>query len=322
LIDPFGRQIKYLRLSVTDRCDLRCSYCIPVGFVDYEEPKDWLTFDEIERVAKAFASLGVESIRITGGEPLLRKDLTSLVSRISSIDGVNDLSLSTNGTQLLRHAIGLKQAGLNRINVSLDSLSPERFKELCGRDALDRVIYGLERAKSVGLGPIKINSVFMPESTDAEIDDLVEYCMRNAFVLRLIEVMPVGDTGRKVGSSCLQSTMRRLQNEFGLVESTERGPGPAKYLVSSDNHFKVGFITPMSQHFCETCNRVRLSVDGTLYLCLGQNDKFELRPILRGGASHHELTEAIRLAITMKPEKHEFNESPDKIVRIMARTGG
>lgn len=322
LIDPFKRRIDYVRISVTDRCDLRCSYCIPVGFTDYEEPKDWLTFDEIERVVKAFAALGVGSIRLTGGEPLLRKDLPSLVSRLSKVEGINDISLSTNATQLEKHASALKFAGLNRLNVSMDSLNPKRFSEICGRDALSQVLSGLQAAKDAHLSPIKINAVFMPDTPNYEIDDLVDYCIKNQFVLRLIEVMPVGDTGRKVGSSNLQAAKLRLQSQFGLVESIERGPGPAKYLISADGKFKIGFITPMSQHFCESCNRVRLSVDGTLYLCLGQNEKYELRPVLRQGASQEELMDAIRSAIQMKPERHEFNESPHKIIRIMARTGG
>lgn len=323
LIDPFGRRIQYLRLSVTDRCDLRCNYCMPVGFTDYEEPKDWLTFDEIERVVEAFATLGVSNIRITGGEPLLRKNLSNLVSRLSNINGVTDLSLSTNATQLSKHAQDLKQAGLNRVNVSLDSLNPIRFSNVTGRDALQKVLNGLQAAKKNNLQPIKINSVLTPDTPDNEIDELVEYCFREKFILRFIEVMPIGDTGRRVGSTSLLATKLRLQRELGLIETTDRGPGPAKYLISADNdQFKIGFITPMSQHFCDSCNRVRLSVDGTLFLCLGQNDKFELRPVLRSGVSDAELIETIKLAIGMKPEKHNFNEFPNKVIRIMAKTGG
>lgn len=322
LIDSFNRKINYVRLSVTDRCDLRCNYCMPVGFKNYEEPKDWLNFDEIERVIKAFADLGVDSIRVTGGEPLLRKDLPKLISRLSALDGINDVSLSTNATRLSEHALPLKQAGLSRINVSLDSLDSHRFAKICGRDVLDHVLEGLAAAKSAGLKPIKINTVYSPETTDSEIDSLVAYCIDNQFVLRLIEVMPVGDTGRNVGSKSLQETKSRLSSQFNLIESIERGPGPASYMVSANSQFKVGFITPMSQHFCATCNRVRLAVDGTLYLCLGQNDKFELRPLLREGASDEGLKDAIRTAVNMKPERHEFIESPTKIIRVMARTGG
>lgn len=322
LIDPFNRKINYVRLSVTDRCDLRCNYCMPVGFQNYEEPKDWLTFDEIERVAKAFSNLGVDSIRITGGEPLLRKNLPTLISKLSALKGINDISLSTNATLLSVHAMALKHAGLSRVNVSLDTLDQKTFENICGRDALKKVLEGLAAAKKANLKPVKINTVFSPETTDEQIDKLVAYCIEQQFVLRFIEVMPVGDTGRDIGSKSLQQTKNRLSNKFNLVESSDRGPGPASYMVSPNSQFKVGFITPISQHFCESCNRVRLSVDGTLYLCLGQNDKFELRPLLRDGASDEELKDAIRAAINMKPERHEFNESPTKIVRIMARTGG
>jgi len=322
LIDPFGRKIEYLRLSVTDRCDLRCNYCMPVGFSDYEVPENWLTFDEVERVVRAFAKLGVSSVRVTGGEPLLRKNLPYLISRLSKISGLNDISLSTNGTQLTKYSSVLKEAGLNRINVSLDSLDPTEFDEICGKNVLDKVLQGLDSAKRDGFTPIKINAVYSPNTTVPSAETLIEYAMRNSFTLRFIEVMPVGDTGRDIGVSNLQILKKHCESRYGLVETLERGPGPARYLISPVNGFKIGFITPMSQHFCETCNRVRLSVDGTIYLCLGQNDKFELRPLLRAGISDEDLIEAIKLAITFKPERHVFNEQPDKIIRIMARTGG
>lgn len=322
LIDPFGRKIEYLRLSVTDRCDLRCNYCMPVGFSDYEVPENWLTFDEVERVVRAFAKLGVSSVRVTGGEPLLRKNLPYLISRLSKISGLNDISLSTNGTQLTKYSSVLKEAGLNRINVSLDSLDPTEFDEICGKNVLDKVLQGLDSAKRDGFTPIKINAVYSPNTTVSSAETLIEYAMRNSFTLRFIEVMPVGDTGRDIGVSNLQILKKHCESRYGLVETLERGPGPARYLISPVNGFKIGFITPMSQHFCETCNRVRLSVDGTIYLCLGQNDKFELRPLLRAGISDEDLIEAIKLAITFKPERHVFNEQPDKIIRIMARTGG
>lgn len=322
LIDPFGRKIEYLRLSVTDRCDLRCNYCMPVGFSDYEVPENWLSFEEIERVISAFAMLGVSSVRVTGGEPLLRKNLPDLISRLSQINGLDDISLSTNGTQLNKYSIALKEAGLNRINVSLDSLDPIEFGEICGKNVLDKVLLGLDSAKRVGFSPIKINAVYSPNTTISKAESLIEYAMRNRFTLRFIEVMPVGDTGRNIGASNLQILKKHCESKYGLVESLERGPGPARYLVSPENGIKIGFITPMSQHFCETCNRVRISVEGTIYLCLGQNDKFELRPLLRAGISDDGLVEAIKLAITMKPERHVFNEHPDKIIRIMARTGG
>lgn len=322
LSDPFGRRIEYLRLSVTDRCDLRCSYCMPEDFRDFEEPAHWLSFDEIERLLGAFARLGLQRIRMTGGEPLLRRHLPQLAQRIAALPGINDLSLSTNATQLDKHAAALKAAGVSRLNVSLDSLHPERIKAITGRDALPDILAGLQHAKQAGFSPIKINMVAMKGTNDDEIDDMVAFCIEQGFTLRLIETMPIGATGRNSAYLDLQPVKARLARQFGLIDATFHGAGPARYLATPDSAFSVGFITPISQHFCETCNRVRLSVDGTLYLCLGQEDKFEFRPLLRGGVTDSELEDAIRLALTRKPERHEFREQPEKIMRFMSMTGG
>lgn len=323
LIDRFGRHIDYLRLSVTDRCDLRCSYCMPKGFRDFEEPEHWLTFDELERLIGIFARIGVGRVRITGGEPLLRRNLPELAGRLSALPGLRDLSLSTNATQLDRHADALKQAGISRINVSLDSLKAERFAKICGRDSYSKVMAGLLAAKSAGFAPIKINMVAMKGENDDEIDNMVEFCHEHGFILRLIEAMPMGDTGRNTQYLDLQPIADRLKHKYGLIEhSTPLGAGPARYLGSADGQFNVGFITPISQHFCATCNRVRLSVDGTLYMCLGQEERYEIRPLLRGGASDAEIEAAIRDAIELKPERHEFREQPLKLVRFMSMTGG
>lgn len=320
--DRFGRSIDYLRISVTDRCDLRCSYCMPEGFRDYEEPESWLSFDEIERVVGAFARLGTSRFRITGGEPLLRRGLAGLAARLKALDGVRDLSLSTNATQLARHAAALKEAGITRLNVSLDSLCAERVLDITRRDALDAILDGLLVAKAQGFAPIKINMVVMQDVNEDEVDAMAGFCLRHGFVLRLIETMPVGDSGRSTGFVDLQPIRQGLQKRYGLVEGAVHGGGPARYLVSPDGKLSVGFITPLSQHFCETCNRVRLSVDGALYLCLGHEHKFELRPLLRGGIDDAGLEAAIREAIELKPERHEFCERPEKIIRIMSSTGG
>lgn len=322
LTDRFGRTIEYLRLSVTDRCDLRCTYCMPEGFKDFEEPEDWLTFDEVERVVAAFGRLGVKRVRLTGGEPLLRRNLPDLAARISSLPGIDDLSLSTNATQLDKHAVALKRAGVKRLNVSLDSLRPERVEKINGRPVLDKILAGLMAGKAAGFAPIKINMVAMHGENDDEIDDIVTFCIEHGFVLRMIEAMPMGDTGRNAHFLDLQPVKQRLQERFGLVEAVMPGGGPARYLRAPDGKFSVGFITPMSQHFCATCNRVRLSVDGTLYMCLGQEEKFELRPLLRGGADDADIEAAIRAAIELKPERHEFREAPQKILRFMSMTGG
>ncbi len=322
LIDPYGRKVEYIRLSVTDRCDLRCNYCMPKGFKGFEQPPNWLDFDEIERVLAAFARLGLQRVRLTGGEPLLRKDLPQLAARIKSIPGIDDLSLSTNATQLSRHAVDLKQAGVDRINVSLDTLDQQRFTEITGRDSLHKVLDGLEQAKQVGFTPVKVNMVMTPQTSEQELDDMVAYCMDHQFVLRLIEIMPMGDTGRNAGFVDLQPIKQRLQQRFDLIDGVVPGAGPARYLKSKDGTFSIGFITPLSQHFCATCNRVRLAVDGTLYLCLGNEHKFEFRPLLRQGISDDELLESVLHAITLKPERHEFRESPQRIVRFMSHTGG
>ncbi|MHB1232523.1 MAG: GTP 3',8-cyclase MoaA [Burkholderiales bacterium] len=322
LIDRFGRTIEYLRLSVTDRCDLRCTYCLPEGFKDFEEPEHWLTFDEIERVVSAFARLGVSRVRLTGGEPLLRHNLPALAERLKRLPGLHDLSLSSNATQLDKHAPALARAGVSRINVSLDSLQPERIEQIAGRAVLPKILAGLAAAKRAGFSPIKLNMVVMPGVNDDEIDAMVRFCIEHGFVLRLIETMPMGDTGRNAGHLDLQAVKEKLRAQFGLVEGVMPGGGPARYLQTPDGAFSIGFITPISQHFCGTCNRVRLSVDGTLYLCLGQEEKVEFRPLLRAGASDQMLEDAIRQAIEIKPERHEFREQPAKLVRFMSATGG
>jgi len=322
LYDSHGRRIEYLRLSVTDRCDLRCTYCMPEGFNGYEEPANWLTFDEIERVVGAFTRLGVHKIRLTGGEPLLRRNLAELAGRLSSLPGITDLSLSSNGTQLAKHAQALRAAGVTRLNVSLDTLDPARFAAITGRDVLDTVLQGLMAAKEEGFGPIKINMVVMAGTTDIEIDAMAAYCIEHQFVLRLIEAMPVGETGRKTAFVELGPIRERLRARFGLVDGVVPGGGPARYLVSPDGSCRIGFITPMSQHFCDTCNRVRLSVDGTLYLCLGQEDKVDLRTLLRTGCSDDQLDQSLLDGIGRKPLKHEFREHPTQVVRFMSSTGG
>ena len=323
LKDRFGRNIEYLRLSVTDRCDLRCQYCLPNGYADFETPDEWLTFAEIERVIRVFATLGTRRIRITGGEPLVRPHVSELAQRLSCLPGIDDLSLSTNATRLAKHAPALKQAGISRINVSLDSLRAERFKTIT-QGKLDKVLNGLMAAKAVGFHPIKINMVVMRDVNEDEVEDMVKFCLQHDFTLRFIETMPVGDTGRAAAGQfiSLDTIKTRLANQFELLPATMPGGGPARYVQVAGTNLRIGFITPLSQHFCDTCNRVRLAVDGTLYMCLGQNDKYELRPLLRAGLSDAELKQHILQAINLKPERHEFNEKPETVVRFMSMTGG
>jgi len=323
LIDTFGRHIDYVRLSVTDRCDLRCVYCMPEGFKDFETPDDWLSFDEIERVIAVFGRLGVSRIRLTGGEPLVRKGVPELASRLSNLDGIDDLSLSTNAVQLSKYAVSLRNAGVSRINVSLDSLRADRFKAIT-KGKLSKVIAGLMAAKAAGLSPIKINMVVMKGINDDEVEDIVDFCIEHDFTLRFIETMPLGETGLDASNRYvdLNEVRARLEQRFDLIPGVMPGGGPARYVQVAGTEVRIGFITPISQHFCETCNRVRLSAEGTLYMCLGQDDKLELRPLLRAGISDDELEQAIVAAIARKPERHEFKDKPGQIVRFMSMTGG
>ena len=323
LIDPFDRRIEYVRLSVTDKCNLRCFYCLPKHFKDFEQPSHWLSFDEIERVVAAFADLGVGKIRITGGEPLLRKGLPVLASQLSQLPGIDDLSLSTNAVLLAKQATALRDAGISRINVSLDTLRSERFTRITG-GKLQPVIDGLMAARRSGMNPIKINTVAMKGINDDEFDDMVDFCLEHGFTLRFIETMPVGDTGMDASRHYLDlnDVKNTLAVKYELIPGVMPGGGPARYMQVKDTDLRIGFITPISQHFCETCNRVRLSVDGTLYLCLGQDHKYELRPLLRQGISDDGLQNALVEAIAIKPEKHEFRDHPGQVVRFMNMTGG
>ena len=323
LQDRFGRSIDYLRISVTDRCDLRCAYCIPKGFKGFEIPEAWLTIDEMTRVVKAFASLGTKRVRLTGGEPLLRKDLIPLVQNLNQIDGIQDLSLSTNATRLAIHAYGLRRAGLQRINVSLDSLRGECVRQITGNDSLPKVLHGLRMAKGAGFEQIKLNMVLLQGINEQDIGEMLEFCIENQFTLRLIENMPMGNSARAIGYVSAQPIIDSLKEQYQLIPVQKvLGGGPANYWQTTDGRCMVGIITPISQHFCDACNRVRMSVDGTLYMCLGQDEKFELRPLLRANCTDQELQAAIRQAIELKPQKHEFKEQPEKIVRFMSMTGG
>lgn len=324
LTDAFGRAIEYVRLSVTDRCDLRCFYCMPEGFKDFETPEHWLTFDEIERVIAAFGRLGVRRVRVTGGEPLVRKGLSELTARLSELPGIDDLSLSSNAVQLARHAKALRETGVKRLNVSLDTLNAERFAKITGGGKLQKVIDGLMAAKEEGFSPIKINMVAMKGVNDDEFEQMFEFCREHDFTLRFIETMPMGDTGRSAQGQylSLQEVKERLSEQYDLVPAVMDGGGPARYMKPAGSEMRVGFITPMSQHFCETCNRIRLSVDGTLYMCLGQEHNYSLRDILREGVSDDELEQHIIRAINLKPERHEFSEKPEKTLRFMSMTGG
>lgn len=314
-----------MRLSVTDRCDLRCFYCMPNDYRNFKEPDEWLSFAEIERIVASFTRLGVTSVRITGGEPLVRHDLPVLVKNLAALPGLEDLSLSTNATRLAKNAAILKESGIARINVSLDTIDPVKFKEIT-QGKLEKIIDGLMAAKKAGIHPIKINMVIMKGVNDDDVEDMVNFCMQNDFTLRFIETMPIGDSGRNALDYFidLHEIETHLREKFDLIPTVMPGvgAGPARYVQVAGTDFNIGFITPISQHFCDTCNRVRMVADGTLYMCLGDEHKFELRPLLRAGISDKALDQVIRDAINMKPLKHEFNEKPEKVVRFMSMTGG
>jgi cyclic pyranopterin phosphate synthase len=320
--DGIGRRIDYIRVSVTDRCDMRCAYCMPEGFRDFEEPAHWLSFAELMRLLRIFSSGGLRRVRLTGGEPLLRARLAELASGIKSLRGIEDLSISTNGSQLSKRANALKAAGVDRLNISLDTLDRSRFEQLTKRDALPDVLQGLEHARSLRFKAIKINMVWLPDSSEDDLDRMIAYCRERGFVLRLIETMPLGVSARNSGYASLQAIIANVKRHYSLLDGVVPGGGPARYLSSADGQFSIGFITPLSQHFCDSCNRVRLTVDGSLHLCLGQEDRLDLRSMLRGGADDPDIIAAIQAALNHKPSRHHFNESPLKLVRPMSKTGG
>ena len=324
LIDRFGRTVRYLRISMTDRCDLRCRYCLPKGFNDFSDTGDRLSRAEIERVVRQFAQMGVSHIRLTGGEPLLRRDIATLAESISNIPGIDDLSLSTNAIRLAGLAEPLYRAGVRRINVSLDSVHPDTYREITGGGRLEKVLEGLAAAKATGFAPIKLNTVVMRGVNDTEIEEILDFALAHDYSLRLIETMPVGTAGRSALDHYveLESVRRRLAANYELIPDVMTGAGPARcYRIASSNTH-IGFITPMSQHFCQTCNRVRLSAEGDIHACLGDSHRYPLRSYLRQGCDDEALRHHIRKAVDLKPERHAFNEQPARVVRFMSMTGG
>ena len=321
--DSFGRKISYLRLSVTDRCDFRCWYCLPRSHRDFASADSWLTPKEIERIVGFFAGLGVRHVRLTGGEPLVRKELLEISRRISSVDGIEETSLSTNAARFAPIAGELRDAGISRLNISLDSLDPDTFRDMTGGD-LNKVLGGIDAAITHNFQPVKLNMVVMKGVNDHEVEQMIEFCIQKEVTLRFIETMPMGATSDEATDHYLdlQIVKKQLSESFELIPGVMPGGGPARYMQIKNTNLRIGFITPISQHFCETCNRVRLSVDGTLYLCLGQDDKVELQPLLRAGISNDALKNVLIDAIGLKPEKHEFKNKPQQVVRLMSMTGG
>lgn len=329
MIDPFGRHISYLRVSVTDRCDLRCVYCMAEDMT-FLPKAEVLTLEELERLCGAFIAMGVKKIRLTGGEPLVRRNVMSLVEALGrriGPAGLEELTLTTNGTQLAKHAEGLVRAGVRRVNVSMDTLDPEGFRAATRWGDLAQVQDGIMAAKTAGLR-IKINAVALRGLNEHEFDRMLEWCGRHGFDLCLIETMPMGEVAedRTDRYLSLDVVRARLRLNWTLTESGYATGGPARYFDVAETGTRIGFITPLSHNFCESCNRVRLTCTGTLYMCLGQDDAADLRAPLRASASDGPLLAAIDAAILRKPKGHDFiidrTTSRPAVSRHMSVTGG
>ena len=331
LQDTFGRQVTYLRLSVTDRCDLRCTYCM-AEHMTFLPRKDLLSLEELDFVAKAFIRRGVRKIRITGGEPLVRKDIMTLFSRLGAElgDGLDELTLTTNATQLAHRAADLAKAGVRRVNVSLDTLDPDRFARISRRDELQKVLQGISAAKDAGLR-VKINTVALRHQNANEIPDLIAWAHSEGHDISLIEVMPLGETDEDRFDQFmpLDAIRQELERRWTLEEEARTDPlsGPSRYYRVRETGGRVGFITPLTSNFCAGCNRVRVTCTGRIYMCLGQNNFVDLRTPLRDGSDPAQaLDQALDAALFAKPERHDFSirhrgQSP-ALARHMSVTGG
>jgi GTP 3',8-cyclase len=327
LIDAFGRTVTYLRVSVTDRCDLRCVYCM-AEHMTFLPKAQVLTLEELDRIASAFVSLGVRKLRLTGGEPLVRKGVMGLVESLGRhlrSGALEELTLTTNGTQLQAMAGQLAAAGVRRINVSLDTLKPDLFRRLTRGGDVARVIAGIDAAQAAGL-KVKLNAVALKDDNAAEIPELIGWAHGRGCDITLIETMPLGeiDADRTDQFLSLRDVRRELESFWTLTDIPLSTGGPARYVRVEETGGRLGFITPLSHNFCEACNRVRLTCTGTLHTCLGREDASDLRAVIRAGASDAELVEAIRLAVDAKPKGHDFRieRAAPAVARHMSTTGG
>lgn len=329
LTDPFGRDVTYLRVSVTDRCDFRCFYCMS-EHMTFLPKADLLSLEELERVCSAFVGLGVRKLRITGGEPLVRRGIMTLFQNLSQhleTGALEELTLTTNASQLSRFASDLAACGIRRINVSLDTLDPEKFHEITRWGKLDQVLKGIDAAQDAGLA-VKINTVALKGINEDEIADLVAWCGSRGMDITFIETMPLGDIGGDRTENYLPLSLVRadLRKRYTLEDSNHRTGGPARYMTVAETGQRIGFITPLTHNFCESCNRVRLTCTGTLYMCLGQDDAADLRAPLRQSESDAPLIEAIHAAIGRKPKGHDFmidrRSGAPALTRHMSTTGG
>ncbi|WP_461522056.1 GTP 3',8-cyclase MoaA [Porticoccus sp.] len=326
LTDRFGRVINYLRLSVTDRCDFRCVYCMAeeMTFVPRQQ---LLTLEEMAFLGRAFVELGVSRIRLTGGEPLVRRNLMSLVRDLGNLDGLEELLLTTNGSRLDEVADELVAAGVNRINISLDSVQPRRFAEITRTGELHRVLKGIAAAQQAGIERVKINSVIMRGHNDDDIMPLLEFALERGLDISFIEEMPLGETGRDERKGELVSSeeiRQRIGEYYPLTSSNDRSPGPSRYYRIAGSDSRIGFISPNSHNFCESCNRVRVTCEGRLLLCLGNEHSVDLREVIRTSPGDMGVLKAvITRAMDIKPERHHFYEADQpQVVRFMNATGG
>lgn len=326
LVDKYGRHVTYLRLSITDRCDFRCTYCMAEEMT-FLPRAQVLTLEECLRIVQTFTALGVTKVRITGGEPLVRHNVLWLLDRIARLQGLRELVLTTNGSQLERHAGALREAGVRRLNISLDTLRPERFREITRIGDLAKVLRGIDAARAVGFGRLKLNTVMMRGRNDDEFIDLVQFAVDKGIDIAFIEEMPLGDIGhgRQDSYFSTEEAIARLQTRFTLLPSTESTGGPARYWRIPGTETRVGFISPHSHNFCDTCNRVRVTAQGELYPCLGNNDAIRLLPLLRAHPSDDApLRAAIMHTMGIKAKGHDFTEQMNapQVVRFMSMTGG
>ena len=330
LIDPFNRAITYLRVSVTDRCDFRCVYCMSEN-MNFLPKADLLTLEELDKMCSAFISQGVEKLRITGGEPLVRRNIIEFfesISRHLKTGELKELTLTTNGSQLHRFAEKLSEIGIKRINVSLDTLNEQKFSKITRWGRLSQVLNGIDAALAAGI-KIKINTVALKDFNEDELEEIVQWCANRKMDLTFIEVMPMGDIGNENRLNQywpLSDLRKKLSETWTLYDTDEQTGGPARYVRLNETGQKIGFITPMTHNFCESCNRVRLTCTGELYQCLGQEDQVDLRKILRNHSDTEPLIQAIHNAILKKPKGHDFDYSRQSIsgqmTRHMSHTGG
>ncbi len=329
LIDGFGRTVTYLRVSVTDRCDLRCVYCM-AEHMTFLPKAEVLTLEELDRISSAFIGLGVKKLRLTGGEPLVRKGFMSLVESLSrhlKSGALEELTLTTNGTQLAAHAADLARLGVKRINVSVDTLNPALFRRLTRGGDLEKVIGGIDAAREAGL-KVKLNAVALKHDNHRELPDLIQWAHERGMDMTLIETMPLGeiDEDRTDQYLSLQEVRGELESYWTLKDIPLTTGGPARYVEIAQTGGRLGFITPLSHNFCETCNRVRLTCTGTLHSCLGRDDAKDLRAVIRAGATDAQLVDAIRAAVDAKPQGHDFHidrrHAAPAVTRHMSTTGG